>query len=458
MTRRAPDAGRSRARGGGLGRWALPVVAVGLVAVAALAPDPVPGRVDGGSATVPVRQSTWGCPVQAGWTVTAGQVTAGTEAEAGAIPAGSPVADGWADASRWRSAAPAGDALVLHQRGERSGSVGFVTGRGSAAQGGGAVAAQCPAIVDDAWFVGLGDGNRSAGTVTLVNLGSERAVADLRWWGSAGSIESSDTTGIVVEAGQRKVVSVEAVTAGEDAIAVEVSRRRGALTAIATDAGPGGTELVAPAPRPARSQVLVGLPTGAGARLAVVNPGTTTAHVAVEVRGPYGSFAAQGLEDVVVEPQSTRVVAVPTAVELDESALHVTSDVAVVASATVATSADIASVTPAVALTGPAAVPTRLDGRPTRLALTAGDAPATVRVEVFDATMRSLGSSSVDVPTAATTVLPPAAQPDAAYLVVTPADGADVAAGLIWRDDDQIASAAVRPAPVTVVAPGVSVR
>lgn len=439
-------------------RWLLPLVAAVMVLAAAFVPEPEPEPVDGGRQTIDVQQTVWACPVQSGWSVTAGQVVGGDEATGRSIGSDATAADVWSDAGRWRTGRPAGDAFVLEQSGAGSGSVGFVSGDASRAQGGGAVLAACPAIADDAWFAGLGGPDRDAATVTLINLGTERAVADVSWWGESGPIESSDTTGLVVEAGQTKVVSVAEVAAGEGVVGLEVSRRRGALTAIATDGGAEGTELVDSVSGPARSQVLLGQPVDSGGRLSILNPGTTTAHVAVEVRGPKGSFAAEGLEDVAVEPESTRTVRIPNSVDIAGSALHVTSDVPVVAVASVSTADDFASLVAAEPISGPAAAPVRASGRPVRVLVGAGDAAATVTVETFTATMKSLGEQQISIEAGSTASVPAPEDQDADHVVLTPADGATVWAGLSTRDDDQIATTALRPAPVTVVAPGVSVR
>lgn len=433
-------------------RLVLPVLAFVLVAAVWFVPEPEPPVVAGGSSAVPVRQTTWACPTAPGWTVAAGQVAPGSEAVARPIPEQAAADPLWADATRWRTAVPGGQALVLEQSGEGSGSVGFVGG----ARGDAAVLGSCPEVIDDAWFVGLGDQGRTDAAITLVNLGEGRAVADLTWWGANGPIQSLDTSGLVVEAGERREVLVDEVAAGEGAVAVHVSRRRGALTAMALDAGGGRADLVAPSGGAARSQVVAGLPPGDSTRVALVNPGTATAHVAVAVRSPEGSFAAQGLEDVAVEPESTRVVAVPSTIDLEGASLSVTSDLPVVASATV-TDGDIARVVRAAEISGPAVVPVRLAGRAVRLTLTTGDDATEVAIESFSASMGSLGTESVALEPG-TSRRAPAPARGAAYVVITPAEGTVVMAGMWQSGDDRLAAAPVRPAPVSVVAPGVSVR
>jgi len=433
-------------------RLLLPVLAIALVAAAWFVPEPAEPVVAGGRSAVPVRQSVWACPVERDWTVAAGQVKPGERAVAAPIPSEAAVDPVWADASRWREARPGGQALVLEQSGEGSGSVGFVAGpRGDAA-----VLGSCPSVVDDAWFVGLGDQGRNAAIVTLVNVSENRAVADLTWWGPNGPIQSLDTAGLVVEPGERREIEVDAVAAGEGAVAVHVSRRRGALTAIALDAGRGGADLVSPTREAARSQVLTGLPPGS-TRLALVNPSTSTAHVAVAVRGRQGAFAAQGLEDVTVEPESTRVVEIPGSVELDGGSLEVTSDLPVVAAATVTSDDDVASVVPAAAISGPAVAPVRLDDRAVRLTLTAKEATE-VTIESFSAAMKSLGTQQVGLEPGSSRAVRASREKGAAYVVITPADGATVMAGMWQTGGGALTAAPVRPAPVSVVAPGVSVR
>lgn len=439
-------------------RFVMPALALALVASAWLVPEPKPPVVDGGKRSVAVAQTTWACPTQAGWRVWAGQVAKAETAEATLIAKASAQVPQLADAQVWRSAVPGAGALKLHSEGESAGAAGFVSGPGNGTQAKGSVLASCPAIIDEAWFVGLADSGRKNATVTLVNLGQERAVADLKWWGAVGPIESSDTTGLVIEGQSMKVVSVEAVAAGEPVVAVSVSRRRGALTAIATDAGPTGIEVVSPTANLAKSQLLVGPAIDTTGRLAVVNPATSTAHVSVEVRGPKGSFAAQGLEDIAVEPESVRVISVPAQVELQNSALHVTSDLAVAASLTVATTSDTASVVPATKLTGPAIVPAFVAKQPVTLLATAGDSAASIEVEEFSASMESLSVTSVSIAAGASQPVGKPKSEMAAYRVIRPAKDSQVWLGAAWRDKGRIASAVVRPAPLTVVVPGVSVR
>lgn len=431
-------------------RFVLPLLALVLVAGAWFVPEPDEPVVAGGRSAVEVRQTTWACPVAADWTVAAGQVKAGREAVARAIPEGK-VDPAWADAKRWRTASPGGDALVLEQTGEGSGSVGFVSGE----RGDASVLGSCPSIVDDAWFVGLGDDGRSDAVITLVNIGENRAVADLSWWGANGPVQSSDTSGLVVEPGQRREVKVDEVAAGEGPVAVHVSRRRGALTAVALDAGKDRADLVSPSAGPVTSQVLTGLPSG-DSRLALVNPATATAHVAVAVRGASGSFAAQGLEDVTVEPESTRVIDIPDAIDLRGGTLEVTSDLPVGASATV-TDGDVARVVPGRDISGPAVVPARMGGQAVRVTLTSEKA-AEVTIESFSATMKTLGTEKVTLEPGTSRALPATRERGAAYVVMTPAKGDAVMAGMWVAGGDRLAAAPVRPAPVSVVAPGVSVR
>lgn len=433
-------------------RLALPLIAVVMTAAVWFVPEPDPPVVDGGRGAVEVRRTVWACPVESGWVVAAGQVVPGEAARARVVPSDAAVDPLWEQADRWRVARPGGDALVLEQSGPGSGSVGWVAG----ARRGAAVLGACPSIVDDAWFVGLNAQNRTDGSITLINTGENRAVADLTWWGEQGPIESLDTTGLVVEPGGARTVAVSSVAAGEGAVAVRVSRRRGALAAIASDAGGTAAELVAPTAGAATEQVLVGLPPGDRTQLALVNPGTSTAHVAVEVRGRSGTFAAEGLADVTVEPEASTIVSVPGSVAVDRGSLVIGSDVPVVASAIVESGSDVARVVPADEISGPALVPARLDGRPVRLALSTGDDAVTVTVETFAADMTSLETAEVTVAAGATVVAPRPKSDDAAYLVLTPRGGT-VGAG-VWQSGGGLAAAPVRGAPVTVVAPGVSVR
>lgn len=423
--------------------------------------DRPPGQVS-------VARSTYACPGGEDVSVTAGQVAAGTAATAQTLPDRTPV-DALADATAWRSSDVDADGLVVDQRGQGSGAVGFFSEGAPRSDGGGLVVGSCPPTVDDSWYLGLGSGAKHLSSLVLTNVSSSPAVADLSFWGAQGRIDAVDAEGVVVEPFSVRRVDLRDLVAGEAELAVRVERRRGSLTAAALDSSTAvfrGTESLAPTQAPQRQQVVAGLPDGAkGRTLLLLNPTTSTARVAVRVLGAEGGIAPEGLESVKVDAGRLTAVEVPASAGSDAAALRITSDQPVSASVRVAPSTRDHAVVEAVpALDGPAVVPVDLDvdtGTP-ELVLTAPRRRGDVRLEAFDVQMRRLATAGVAVDAGTTTtvdlgsgeVLDP--EPDAgdvAYVVVR-AEG-EVMGAATYRQGNRIASLGLTAAPVTVLGPHV---
>lgn len=435
--------------------WAAPILAAAVaLAVASLVDPPrdAPGVAPG---TVAVDSVTYACPVQKDWTVASGQISAGDAAEATAVP-DAQVSDRWARADRWRSGTAEPGTLIVTQTGSGTGAVGFVAGRFD----GGDVAQRCPGVVDDAWFTGLGATRTHDSRLALVNLGPARAVVDLRWWSTAGPIDSADASGVVIEPGTRTIVAASEVAAGEELLGVEVLRQRGEVSAVVLDSADGdleGSELLAAAGAPGREQVLGGISTRGDATLQVTNPGTSTAHVKVDVLGADGSFLAEGLDDLAVDPESVQEFEVPARVDIGGAALRLTSDQPVVSSLRVSRDDDYAVSTPSPRLDGPAIVPVDLGVGTVALTLAAPGAAASATIEGFDRSMTSTGSTVVDLAAGGSQTVDPLDDLDsAAYVVVRPTG--DVRAAAFFATSGRLASMPVSTAPLTVRAPHVEVR
>lgn len=436
---------------------ALPVVAVCLVLAAwGLQSDAEAPRAP---RTVAIGQSSYACPAGSIITVAAGQVAAGTSRAADVLPDRTN-AQALTDPGAWQQAVVDGAGVIVEQRGPRSGGAGFFAGTAPASGGGGLVVGSCPGVVDDAWFLGVGSGGKHFSTLILTNLGESTAVVDLTLWGPEGQIDAVDTQGVLVDPYSVRRIRVADLAAGEPELAVKVHRRQGALSAVVNDTSTGdssGTEPISSTREPARDQVIGGIVEGtAGRTLLVLNPASATARVSVQSIGREGTFEPSGLKDLQVEAGALRAITVPKTAGAEEQALRVISDRPVSATVRMApTEKDYAYAEAAPTLTGPAIVPIDL-GEATsddlRLLLTAPDQSATVDVEAFDASMKSLGTSRVSL-RAGTTWGADAPVKGAAYLLLRP-DG-DVIASATYQQGDRIASLSLTGAPLTTSVPQV---
>lgn len=462
----APRGARERraARAGGRSVVALllPLLALGLVLPAALAPRGGDDRV--APRPVPVQDTRYACAGGPG--VVTGQVSGGGSASATVSPTGDAV-DGVVDPARWVRADLAralgrGDrSLVVAQRGDASGAVGFVTGVLGASRGDGLVVGRCPGVVDDAWYAGLGSAQRHQGALLLTNLADTPAVLDVTLWSTDGPVDAVGGEGLVVEPGATRTVQLSDLAAGEDVLGVHVARRRGAVAVAALDTSTGsaqGSELVSAVPRPARRVVLGGLPADGSRTLTVLNPGDATARARVEVLGPDGTFSPDGLDEVRVRAGSVTTVRLPASVGDAPAALRVVADTPVVATATSAADGDVAVLEGVRAWTGAAVVPVGGDavGVPDLLLTAPGDAGRTVVLEGRGSDLARRTRAEVSVPAGTTVAVDLARTLELSGVssVVVRSEGGVVGTAR-YSADGRRASLAIEAAPVEVLTPGV---
>ena len=436
----------------------LPLVAILLVAVASLAPSGSGNEPARSPSTADVTQSAYACPAGSVITVAAGQVVPGTSATASVLPdrTTDPVLG---DPTTWRTDVVDARGVIVDQAGRGSGAVGFFAGTAPKSGGGGLVVGSCAAVVDDAWMLGLGSGNKHFSTLILTNLAASPAAVDVSLWGPEGEIDAVNTAGIVIEPFSVRRIRLDELAAGESELAIHVERRRGSVSAVVNDTSTStflGTEPISATQTPRRSQVIGGvIGTTKGRTLLILNPGSSTARVALEVLGPDGTFVPSDLEQVTVPPGTVQSISVPASAGGDDQALRLTSDQPVAATVRMApTSEDFAYAEATPVLDGPAVVPVDLGAQQSMpvLVLTAPDAAASVEIQAFDAAMAPLDTQTVTVEAGATTTVRPGAK-GAAYLVLRPTG--DVVAAATYAKGDGVSSLALRAAPVTVQAPQV---
>ena len=324
---------------------------------------------------------------------------------------------------------------------------------------------RCPDSVDDAWFLGAGSGDEHFSTLILTNLAATPAVADVRLWGAEGPVDAIDGSGITLKPYEVRRIPVADLAAGEPNLAIEVERTRGSMAAVVNDSSTGtfaGTEPIGSTLSPRREQVVGGVTGGTrGKTLQLLNTGEQTARVDVEVLSGRGTFAGKGLQGLKVEPGKLREIEVPTSVGSGRQAYRISSDAPVAATVrTSPTDKDYAVSEATLPLDGSALVPVDLgdvDIVPD-LILTAPDRTAQVEIEAFDASMKSLATSTVTVEAGTTGRHDPfdakaAFADDVAYLVVRAPGG--VVAAARYVDDDLISTLSLEAADLTVEAPAV---
>lgn len=441
----------------------LPGAAAVMVLVASLLPgagsdDPVPAQ------SVDVVETSYACPAGRGTTVGAGQVRAGDDRSVRVFPEGdaADAAESMSDPGAWTTSGFDADGVVVTETGQGAAASGHFGRVAPDDQGGGLTVGRCPAVADDAWFLGAGSGGRHFSTLVLSNLSSAPAVADVELWGTEGPIDAVGASGITLDAYEVRRLPLEDLAAGESVLGLEVQRTRGALSATVLDrftAAPAGSESIGSSQGPRREQIIGGVDAGAGDKeLMLLNPGDQTARVDIESLGTDGTFPVENLQDLVVEPGAYVEVDVPDSVGSGPQAFRVVGDQPVAAGLRVrASDADYAVSETTPVLDGSAIVPVDLVSgvAAPQLLLTAPGRAATVDVEVFDAQMTSLGSSTVDVDAGTTQRVRavPEGTSGAAYVVVR--GTGDVVAAASYTDGDRVSSLAVVAAPVSVAAPAV---
>ena len=445
-------------------RWwpaLLPGAAVVMVLVATF----LPGRsVDSTpSQSVDVVETSYACPAGEGTTIGAGQVRAGEGRTVRVSPDdAAAAAESMSDPGAWSTTEIDAEGLIVTEAGQGVSASGHFARTDPEGEGGGLVVGRCPGVTDDAWFLGAGSGGRHFSTLVLSNLSSATAVADVRLWGTEGPIEAVDASGITLDPYEVRRIPLTDLAAGESVLGLEVQRTRGALSATVLDrfsAVPAGSESIGPSRAPRTDQVVGGVDAGSGGKsLMLLNPGEATARVDVSAIGTDGTFPVEDLQDLAVDPGSYLEVDVPASVGSGPQAFAVASDQPVGAGLRVRSAdADYAVAESTAPLDGAAIVPVDLGPGVSapQLLLTAPDGAASVDIEVLDAEMSSLDSTTVEVDAGTTQRVRsvPEGTEDAAYVVVR--GTGDVVAGAGYSRGERVASLALVPSPVSVPAPAV---
>jgi hypothetical protein len=195
---------------------------------------------------------------------------------------------------------------------------------------------------------------------------------------------------------------------------------------------PAGVDWLNQSSAPATKVVVPGLAPGAGIRtLTVVNPGDLQASATLTVNGPNGPFKPAGVSALDIPAGAVKVVRLDSVLHGDPSAVTVTSDQPLTASARMQDPKGIefASMGSTDPLTGPAYLALPPHSEPMVLQLTAPGKTATVRFELRDAGNKVVQTSELDVIAGATNLVAFKPQAKPTYLMVSPTKG-DIVAGV----------------------------
>ncbi|MGI5164991.1 DUF5719 family protein [Spirillospora sp. CA-253888] len=248
---------------------------------------------------------------------------------------------------------------------------------------------RCAAPNADQWFTGPGPGAADRLDLHLSNLEAQPANVDVTALSGEGPLDTPDGRGTLVEPYGTRVIRLGEQPEGlgdilaaarEIAVRVRSTSGRVAASLRVRSAAGAGIDWLPPAPAPATSQVVPGVPGGSGRRqLLVAVPGGDDARVRVRAITARGAFTPQG-QDVLDAPAGT-VTAVPLESTLagKAAAVRITSDRPVVAGFAAQSGADVAYGT-ATAPLGEAGGVVADNRFEPWLSLTAPDRAATVRV------------------------------------------------------------------------------
>ncbi|TFD86297.1 DUF5719 family protein [Cryobacterium serini] len=217
---------------------------------------------------------------------------------------------------------------------------------------GGLAVAACAEAVSDSWIVG---GSTDIGRTSLLLLSNPTpvlATVDVTVFGESGLIDAPGSTGILVQPGEQRVISLAGLAPNVKSPVLQVSSRGGQVAASLEESSirgiePGGVEIIGTTATPAFNQIIAGVrvmadvsaetvTTGEGFNadtpsIRVFVPGSSAATVQIGVTGADGTTEGTSTQ-VDVEPGiATEIPLAPLAV--GSFSVHLRSDEPIVAAA-----------------------------------------------------------------------------------------------------------------------------
>jgi len=180
------------------------------------------------------------------------------------------------------------------------------------------------------------------GTLIMQNIDDQDAILNVAILGSGGEIDPSDFIDLKIPAGTVKQINIGDYATGISPVAVRWQSTVGRVLAWLVTSGSSGLDMVTPTS--AANQVVVpGVPGGATVQVLITNPATVRIKAQVEALTAQGRVVVAGAEQVTIEAGSTTSVDITSALSTDPTALVVTADQPVAASAWLSQASDKAT-------------------------------------------------------------------------------------------------------------------
>ena len=179
-------------------------------------------------------------------------------------------------------------------------------------------------------------------TLMMENVDSQDAILNVSMLGASGEVDPSDLVDLKVPAGTVKQINIGDYASGISPVAVHWQSTVGRVLAWVESSSSSGFDIVTPTT--AATQVVVpGIPGGATVNVLITNPATVRVQANVDALTSQGRVPLAGANPVTIEAGSTASVDVTSALSTDPTALLVTSDQPVAASALVSHASDTAT-------------------------------------------------------------------------------------------------------------------
>jgi hypothetical protein len=315
----------------------------------------------------------------------------------------------------------------------------------------------CAAPTSSAYFAGPATTVGHDPRLVLVNPDPTPANVDVSVAQDTKPFSPDSTRGIALPGYGSTTIALVDVAPEQGAVAVHVQTRSGRVTAAIRDrwftgSVPRGVDWLTPGAPPGTDLVLPGVGGPATTvSLTLVSQSADAGTVAVQALNDTGSFTPAGLDAIALAPGAIVRLSVPKSAFAGPGALHVTSDVPLLASA-VSTRADTAKQprpdfawTPsATALSGPTRTPSG-----SQLVLTSA---SDTTVEVQSPSQASATPTTLDVPAGTAVTFPLAGYPDG--VIVVPRDPGVLSAAVVATPaglGGALTSTALSTQPRTVV-------
>ena len=266
-------------------------------------------------------------------------------------------------------------------------------------------AAVCGEPAPDQWFTGVGAGARHSSVLELVNPDAGPAVVDSLLIGQQGVIDAPELRGVAVPA--RGVVRIDLATTvpRRDELTLRVTTSRGRVSATVRDrydqlgAGAAARDWLPAQAAPSSANTLLGLVPGSGQRnLVLTNAGTDEARAGVQVVTKDSVFTPEGVEEVVVAPETVTRVSLskllPKDALRDGVGLVVTSSSPLTASVRSFVDGDLSHSVPGEPISSSTVL---TPPGPKQVVLAGADGAGTVTVVASDESGREVARRRVDV-------------------------------------------------------------